>query len=269
MELKHKECFCPATVNCWDLQAVSKYVREVAEFVNLYSIYRGTNRFISLVHTFEILYKRPEVLEMGFTMPDISSLKKWNETTPVLSASALEEYAKTNNNLDSVMLKAANWSREVDSNIAHIVRNIRPFINAKEAIIALSQFADIVIVSATPFEALNRELVACGIVPYVRFLASQEVGTKAECIKYAMEGKYDPDHVLKIGDALGDLKAANMNGALFHPIIPKKEKESWKMVATVSAEHFKNLNYRGQYMDNLISEFRAVLLDKPLWKEVE
>ena len=35
MELKHKECFCPATVNIWNLQAVSKYARQCAEFVNL------------------------------------------------------------------------------------------------------------------------------------------------------------------------------------------------------------------------------------------
>ena len=45
MELKHKECFCPATVNRWNLQSVSRYAREAAEFVNLYSTTRGANRF--------------------------------------------------------------------------------------------------------------------------------------------------------------------------------------------------------------------------------
>ena len=30
MGLKHKECFCPATINCWDLQAVSGDAREAA-----------------------------------------------------------------------------------------------------------------------------------------------------------------------------------------------------------------------------------------------
>ena len=45
MELKHKECFIPNTINYWGLQGVSKYAREAAEFVNLYSKSRGINRF--------------------------------------------------------------------------------------------------------------------------------------------------------------------------------------------------------------------------------
>ena len=49
MELKHKECFCPATVNVWNLQSVSRYAREAAEFVNLYSTTRGANRFPAVI----------------------------------------------------------------------------------------------------------------------------------------------------------------------------------------------------------------------------
>ena len=48
MELKHKECFTPNIIKYWDLQAVSKYAREAAEFVNLYKqnkrIYERLNR---------------------------------------------------------------------------------------------------------------------------------------------------------------------------------------------------------------------------------
>ena len=40
MEIKHKECFIPNIINHWGLQAVSKYARETAEFVNLYSKWR-------------------------------------------------------------------------------------------------------------------------------------------------------------------------------------------------------------------------------------
>jgi len=36
MEIKHKECFTPNIIKHWGLQAVSKYAREAAEFVNLY-----------------------------------------------------------------------------------------------------------------------------------------------------------------------------------------------------------------------------------------
>src|ERR1041384_8641525 len=65
MEIKHKECFIPNTIKHWSLQAVSKYAREAAEFVNLYSKSRGINRFPALIETFEWLQKRPEVRARG------------------------------------------------------------------------------------------------------------------------------------------------------------------------------------------------------------
>src|SRR2546425_11691796 len=65
MEVKHKECFIPNTINSYNLQGVSKYAREAAEFVNLYSKSRGINRFPALVETLEWLQKRPEVAARG------------------------------------------------------------------------------------------------------------------------------------------------------------------------------------------------------------
>ena len=49
MELKQKECFIPSTIRVWGLQPISKYAREAAEWVNLYSKWRGANR-LSLIH---------------------------------------------------------------------------------------------------------------------------------------------------------------------------------------------------------------------------
>ena len=54
MELKHKECFTPNTSRVWGLQPISKYVRETADFVNLYSKWRGQNRWIALVKVFAV-----------------------------------------------------------------------------------------------------------------------------------------------------------------------------------------------------------------------
>ena len=67
MEIKHKECFCPNIINWWGLQAVSKYAREAVEFVNLYSKWRGSNRWPALLKVFELLRERPEVLARGVT----------------------------------------------------------------------------------------------------------------------------------------------------------------------------------------------------------
>lgn len=74
MEIKHKECFIPNTINEWGLQAISKYLRETAEFVNLYSRWRGINRYPALVKVFDLLEERDEVKQREFNLPDISSL---------------------------------------------------------------------------------------------------------------------------------------------------------------------------------------------------
>ena len=55
MELKHKECFAPNTIKHWGLQPVSKYARQAAEFVNLYSKWRGINRWPALMMVLDLL----------------------------------------------------------------------------------------------------------------------------------------------------------------------------------------------------------------------
>src|SRR2546423_3404835 len=70
MEIKHKECFCPQIIKHWHLQVVSKYAREAVEFVNLYSQWRGTNRWPALIMALDLLRGRPEVAARGFSVPD-------------------------------------------------------------------------------------------------------------------------------------------------------------------------------------------------------
>ena len=266
MELKHKECFCPAVVNVWNLQGASKYVREVHEWVNLYSRSRGWNRFPAVVRTLELSYARPELRERGYVMPDLNPLKKWIEETPILSAVAIDEYAKANPDCDPLLLQAAKWSREVDANIAHIVRNILPFPYVKEAILKLREFADVVVVSATPHDALVRELTAVGIAPLMTAIAGQELGTKSQCIAKAKAHGYEADHVLKIGDAPSDYKAAQDNGVLFNPIVAGKERDSWKYVLEVSSDKFLDGSFKGSYQETILKDFFAVLAEEPDWK---
>src|SRR5215212_8070943 len=77
MELKHKECFIPQFINRYGLQGVSKYAREAAEFVNLYSKSRGVNRFPGLVEQLDWLRRRPEVAARGAKVPNPESLRRW------------------------------------------------------------------------------------------------------------------------------------------------------------------------------------------------
>ena len=265
MELKHKECFCPATVNVWEMQGASKYLRECHEFVNLYSRTRGFNRFPAVVRTLELTYARPEVKARGYILPDLTELKEWIATTPKLSAAAIDEYVSSHPDCSPLMQRAAQWSREVDENIARIVRNIHPFPGAKDAIEKMREFADVVIVSATPHDALVRELSSCGIAQLMSAIAGQELGTKSQCIRKAMEGRYDPDHVLKIGDAVSDYAAAQENGVLFNPIVPGSEAASWENIRKESLKKFRNGSFKGEYMDSLVNDFLTALPENPSW----
>ena len=266
MELKHKECFCPATVNVWGLQSVSRYARESAEFVNLYSKTRGTNRFPALVRTLELLGARKEARERGYVCPDLTPLKKWIEETDSLSAVGIREYAADHGgDMNPVLATAARWSAEVDENIERIVHGVAPLPGVKEAFAEISRFADIVIVSATPHEAIVREWGAQGLLEHITVVAGQELGTKKDCIRKAMEGRYAPDHVLMVGDAPGDHAAAQSNDVLFYPIIPGQEVESWRRLREEAAEKFHENTYSGNYMDRIFFEFDSVLQDEPTW----
>ena len=266
MELKHKECFCPAVVNVWDLQGVSRYAREVWEFVNLYSRTRGANRFPALVRALELIYARPEVRERGVMQWDITALKKWSEETDNFSESALAAFIEAQNGHAAPDLKnALRWSQEVNANVRHIVRNIGPFPGVREAIDALHRYADVVVVSSTPQEALIRELDHCGILNLFDAVAGQESGTKTICIRKAMEKGYAPDHVLKVGDAPGDHQAAMNNHCLFYPIISGVESESWRRLREEALGQFIGGTYGGEPMAKRLEQFYTVLSDEPTW----
>ena len=90
MELKHKECFIPAFIKSYGLQGVSKYAREAAEFVNLYSKSRGVNRFPGLVEQLDWLRRRPEVKARGIDVPNPEGLRRWIAHETKLGNPALE-----------------------------------------------------------------------------------------------------------------------------------------------------------------------------------
>lgn len=75
MEVKHKECFIPAFINHFGLAAASRITREVAEFVNLYSINRGINRFPGYLKVLDLLESHPEIVRRGVLIPRMKGLR--------------------------------------------------------------------------------------------------------------------------------------------------------------------------------------------------
>lgn len=264
MEIKQKECFCPNYIKYFDLQSVSKYAREIWEFVNLYSKTRGVNRFLALIEAFRLLEVRKEVLNRNYKAADISSLINWTEKETKLGNPTLEKYAaEVNDPFISLCLK---WSLDVNREIGEMVHGISPFPFFMESIEKIQNKADAIVVSQTPVEALEREWKENNIQGFVRVIAGQEYGTKTEHLKYAAKGKYDDDKILMIGDAPGDLKAAMANGVLFFPINPDNEEKSWENFYNEGIERFFNGNFKGDYQDRLMKEFEEYLPEYPLWK---
>jgi phosphoglycolate phosphatase-like HAD superfamily hydrolase len=263
MEVKHKEFFVPNTIKAFELYAISKYVRETWDFVNLYSKTRGINRFPALVRVMSLLSERAEIIEMNYPLPDMEPLKEWISKETRLGNPVFKEYCKSNPHpsLEPIL----KWTEAINMDIARWLRNVPPFHYAGKSIEKLHGVADSIVVSQTPLEALTREWEEHKIDRYVRAIAGQELGTKTEHLAMAAKGKYPDSHILMIGDAPGDFKAAHDNGALFFPVIPGMENKSWKLFFEEALDMFINEKYEGEYQDKLLREFDKSLPEKPSW----
>lgn len=266
MEIKHKECFAPNIIKHWELQPVSKYARQAAEFVNLYSKWRGINRWPALVMVFDLLRERPEVRARNVVPPEAPRIREFI---------ADEAFPKSNDGLRAYMAersdpeldRALAWTTGVNATVADMVHGVPPFPYVRDSLEYLSDKADMIVVSATPVEALRREWKEHDIARYVRVIAGQEMGKKALHLRLAAKGKYAPDHILMIGDAPGDMRAARQNDALFYPINPGHEEASWQRFYEEAMHKFLAGEYAGAYEEAVIAEFEDMLPDTPPWSE--
>ena len=262
MEIKHKECFTPMFIKHFHLQPVSKYAREVWEFVNLYSKDRGANRFPALVKAIQLLGDRPQVKARQVAMPEIAALQDWMKRETKLGNATLNaEVARGNTGLSHIKV----WSDAVNRAVEDIVHGVPPFPLVRETLAKLNQSADAMCISQTPADALKREWAEHKIDHFVKIIAGQEMGTKTEHIKFAAASKYAPEKILMIGDAPGDFKAAKGNNALFFPINPGKEEASWERLFSEALDRFFKGTYAGDYEAKLVKEFDSCLPDKPTW----
>jgi phosphoglycolate phosphatase-like HAD superfamily hydrolase len=263
MELKHKECFTPQFIKHFGLQAVSKYAREVWEFVNLYSKTRGINRFPALSNALNLLAERPEVEARGVTVPDTDALDLWLASETAYTNATLEAAIQAG---QTGLQPILDWSLAVNAAIADLVHGVPPFPLVRESLERLRASADLMVISQTPTEALQREWDEHQLAPLVALIAGQELGSKTEHLKLGAGGKYAPRHVLMIGDAPGDFKAARLNHALFYPIIPGYEELSWQRFHDEALDHFLSDTYAGEYEKAVIEEFQQHLPEQPPWR---
>lgn len=252
MDIKHIKCFGPCMVTEWNLEEWKEPILERWNEVNLYTLTRGINRFKGLAVALI------EINEKYITIEGLDEFVRWAEETKELSNESLEvEIEKTNN---ICLKKALEWSKSVNKSIDLLSDDEKcPFEGVKEAIILAKKVADIAIVSSANEKAVLDEWNKHGLLENVDIVLTQNIGSKSYCINKLIAKGYSRNNVLMVGDALGDLKAAEENEALYYPIMVRKEKESWIRFSKEALERFTSNSYYGEYQEKVIAEFKANL----------
>jgi len=215
------------------------------------------------VKTLELLRDWPEVQRRNVKLPDWSPIQQFIDSASALGNPALKEaVAKTGN---PILKQTLEWSEAVNRDIEAMVKGLPPFPLVRESLNKLQGRADMMVVSATPAEALRREWEEHKIDTCVALIAGQELGKKEEQLGLTASGKYGVGHMLMVGDALGDLKAARSAGALFYPVLPGKEDESWKLFHDEVCEEFLAGKYTKEREGQLLAEFEKVLPKAAPW----
>lgn len=250
MDIKHEVAFCPCLIDVFGLQEHSAFITPYWMQINLFSATRGINRFKGMLMTFEAL------AEKGIAVDHLQEISQWvNHANELSNPNLQTEISKGN----TVLQKVLDWSLAVNKTIENMPQSDKPFAGVKDALQSIHKVADTAVVSSANAGAIHSEWNRHHLAQYMNVMLGQEVGTKATCIAQLMKGRYEPSKVLMVGDALGDLQAAEKNGVLFYPILVGKEEESWKRLAEEALPKLLHGTYQGSYQEQLIREQRSIL----------
>lgn len=264
MEEKQLRHFAPLIVKHWDFQEIEEAVFDCVKFVWLYSVTRGLNRFANLLRFFDRLKTHPLVKDSEVTLPNTSAFHTWVNSGAALSNSTLTEYLETHPDLE--LLKILQWSLAVSKSTDEM-DPIPPFDYALKALKKIHGSSDALVVSQTMDETLVAEWNLHGLSRYVDIIAGASIGTKTESLNWAMKDHYDPKCAIMMGDALGDLYAAEECGIWFYPILPGHENASWQRFFEEDYDRFLSGDFTPEYQQELIDAFTALLPEHPAWEE--
>ncbi len=263
MEIKQKEFFHPHIIRHWGLEAIEPQVRAAAEFVYLYSTYRGLNRFLGLCKTFELLQDWPEASEHA-DLPDPADLRVYCDTGLPLSNATIQAEA---DRTGSPLLAAAHeWSVELNLDIDRNMPPPPPFLGVEQALQRIEQHSDVIVISQTQAVALLKDWYRDNLDQYVSVIAGPELGSKIDHFTMAAVNRYPASAILMIGDAPGDMATAQRIGCNFFPINPGREVESWGRFMNEGYDRFLAGGFSEDYQNQLNQEFKALLPGTPPWK---
>ncbi|MDF3128988.1 HAD hydrolase-like protein [Kiritimatiellaeota bacterium B1221] len=260
MEVKQHGHFHPLIMKHWGLESLRHEIVTLADHVNLHSQLRGSNRFVALHRTFELLVETQAYAKSGIALDWVEPLGKWVQSEANLHHETLKAAAEADPRLQSVL----DWSLAVNKDIAENMGAVPSFDGVREALTTLRERADLVVVSLSPHHALQSEWGGAALTPLVNAIAGFDVGGKPHQLTLAMaQAGVSPERVILIGDAPGDLKAAREVGISFYPTLPGKEAECWQQFVDEEFEHFLQGNYRGEREAGYIQTFEQYLSEEP------
>lgn len=265
--------FHPQYMEFYQLWGIESYFRETAEYYNLFSVHRGCNRFLATQFTLKALAVRKDVAaaaeENEVLLPEVKPVDDYiaycSRNDLGLGNPSLEKFLGTRS-LDLALYKLLGWSEAVNRTFPFINTKIPPFDNVRESLKLMAEYADVLVVSQTPYEDLVNYWEAQGITEHICFIAGQEMGSKTHHIQVVKEaGGYEDSKVLMLGDGDGDYRAVNKNNGLFYPVPAGHEQEAWRKFPERFGSFLKG-KYKGELEDNLVYEFAKVLLTTPPWE---
>jgi phosphoglycolate phosphatase-like HAD superfamily hydrolase len=254
MESKHKQVFIPQAIASMGFEDIADAYRTTAERVNLYSRTRGANRFEAIATCLDLLREDEELRER---VPDPAPLWEFVRSGRPLSNDSFAAYV--GDDPPELLARVLHWSGESNRRIATELTEKRPFPLVAESLARIHEFANTMIVSATPAQALEDEWRAAGLMEHMDVVAGQEFGPKGEQLAAARAAGAAPERSLMVGDAPGDHAAAEANGMLFFPIIPGTEDSSWRELYETGIDRFRTGRFAGSYQADLLARYYAAL----------
>ena len=244
--------FHDGIIEFWGLEAAADEARKICEWVGLFSPWRGLNRFQLILRIFQALN------ESGTAEIGTASLEAFVASGVPLSMAELAKYD------DADLKRVWEWSEEMSRRIS-VLPPIPVFEEVFQGLEKIRGAGDAVVVSQTTEDALVREWRHAGLEKFIDVIAGAELGSKAESLTRAAVGRYPLEKIVMVGDASGDLEAAQTVGCLFFPIIPGEEVASWIELRNEALGRLQNGTFAGAYQEDLIGRFSTALSPTPPW----
>jgi len=288
MTSKQVIVFHPHFMDILGLRDIESFYRLHAEHHNLWSTDRGCDRHEAQSFTCGSLLEDPVLAKtidpaMKKKLESIkTSLAAYigsiGETGGAYGFDSLFAFQQSHGE-DPNLTRLVIWSKACDLTFPFVTIPMQPFPNVRETLEFVSERADVLIVSKTPYDDICNWLERHDLIQYVTAVSGKEQGGKDEHICLAMGGEYEASskkvtkqgaryqaqNVIMGGDGGGDMKAVKKNGGFFFPTPPGREEEAWRS----AVEEVFGPFFEGKYAEaeaGKIEAFEAAMLTDGPWQ---